>query len=201
MAEAGPCTTRKRSPWRRALWVVGLACSACGGPPGEPVRVIVPRGAGFGAVTDSLVARGVLGSKTSRLFRLYARVRGADRTVRAGQYDIRRNESWGTILADLTSGRVVTVRLTVPEGFTLNQMAPRIADVAGVSVDSAKAILLRPDSATLAVTVPGPTLEGYLFPDTYLFEPGAAVDRVIAAMVQRYQAFWTPERRQRLVEL
>jgi UPF0755 protein len=201
MTDAKSGTKRERRPWRLALWMAGLTCAACGGPPGEPVRVIVPRGSGFGAVTDSLVARGVLGAKTSKLFRLYARVRGADRAVRAGQYDIRRNESWGTILADLTSGRVVTVRLTVPEGFTLNQMAPRIAEVAGVGVDSARAVLLRQDSTIAGVAVPGPTLEGYLFPDTYLFEPGAAVERVIVAMVQRYQAFWTPARRQRLVEL
>jgi UPF0755 protein len=46
--------------------------------------------------------------------------------------------------------------------------------------------------------VPGPGLEGYLFPDTYLFARGVPVRTVVREMVERYREIWTPERRARL---
>jgi UPF0755 protein len=100
----------------------------------------------------------------------------------------------------LTQGRVVTVPLTIPEGFRLNQIAPRIGQVSGMDADSVRALLHRPGIDS-AYGVPGPGLEGYLFPDTYRFAAGVEVDIVIRAMTRRYSAFWTPDRRARLDSL
>jgi UPF0755 protein len=160
--------------------------------------VVVEPGASFRRVADDLAAKGIIGEHGTLPFRIYARVRGADREVRVGHYEFRRGERWNRILADFTSGRVVTTRLSIPEGFTMARMAPRMAALAGTSPDSALITLM--DSRALAdsLGVPGPGLEGYLFPDTYFFEPGARVEAMIVAMVQRYQSFWTPERRSRL---
>jgi UPF0755 protein len=179
-----------------------LAVVACGSETlGEPVRFVVPRGATLRTVADTLATRGFIGERSRPLFRAYARIRGADRGVRAGHYELIPGASWNALLDALTEGRAITERMTIPEGFARRQMAPRIAAVAGISADSALAVLLGVDTLFAGLRVPGPNLEGYLFPDTYLFEPGTSVDRVIAAMVTRYQSFWTPERRQRLVDL
>jgi UPF0755 protein len=121
--------------------------------------------------------------------------------VRAGHYELRPGQSWNALLTNLIEGRAITERMTIPEGFMLRQMAPRIAYAAGIDVDSVLTVLLRRDTVFEGVSIPGPTLEGYLFPDTYLFEPGTSVDQVIGAMLRRYQSYWTPERRQRLSEL
>ena len=194
---------RRRRPARAArCLVLALIATACGSEPlGEPVRMVVPRGASLRTVADSLAARGFIEARARSLFRAYARLRGADRAVRAGHYELRPGQSWNELLTNLIEGRAITERMTIPEGFMLKQMAPRIASAAGITVDSALTVLLRSDTLFSGVSIPGPTLEGYLFPDTYLFEPGTSVDRVIAAMLQRYQSFWTPERRQRLAEL
>ena len=190
---------RGRVHWTFAL-LLGLSLATCEDPQGDPVPIIVPRGASLHQVADTLAARDILDRRMRPLFRAYVRLRGADRDVRAGQYEFRRRERWSHVLSDLTSGRVVTVRLTVPEGFTLRQMVPRIAQVAERDTASV-ARRLYEDSLALRLRVPGPGLEGYLFPDTYLFEPGTPVDRVVAAMVTRYTNFWTPERRVRLLDL
>ena len=57
-----------------------LSIAACGTSE-KPARVVLPQGASFSAVTDSLKAHGVIGSP--RAFKLLARVRGVDRTVHA----------------------------------------------------------------------------------------------------------------------
>jgi UPF0755 protein len=185
-----------------AALVVGLlgsgGCGEAAEPGADPVTVTVPAGASFRSVTDTLAARGLVSSP--RLFNLYARIKGADRGVRAGSYAFRPGSSWAILLDDLVTGRVITVAVTIPEGFTLTQMAPRLTGITG---ESAETILARmqEDSVHIRMELPGPGLEGYLFPDTYRFAEGSPVDRVLDAMVRRYRAAWTPARRARLAEL
>jgi len=155
------------------------------------VELTVPSGATFKEVVDTLQARGVV--TKPRLFRAYARLKGMDREVRSGEYAFFRPTPWPRILRDLTEGRVLTEALTIPEGFTLKQMAPRIATITGLEEDSVLAELTAA-SAGLDWEVPGPGLEGYLFPDTYRLAPGAPLREVLGAMVARYHEVWTPER-------
>ena len=46
--------------------------------------------------------------------------------------------------------------------------------------------------------MPGPGLEGYLFPDTYRFAEGIRIETVIATMTEAYRNYWTPQRRDQL---
>jgi UPF0755 protein len=177
--------------------VLGMAACGTADAP-RTIEVTVPAGATFDSVLDTLVTRGVVDAK--RRFRLYARVTGADRRVRAGSYELVPDASWGEILEALTSGRVMTFGMTIPEGFTIADMAPRVAETVERPADSVRAWLTDPD-AHLRWDVPGPGLEGYLFPDTYRFARGVALDVVIEAMVSRYQTAWTSGRRGRLEEL
>jgi UPF0755 protein len=179
--------------------LVLLALSGCSSAPeGPPVELTVPAGASFREVVDTLHARGLVSSP--RLFRGYARLRGHDRRVHAGQYVFPPGASWSRLLGDLTVGRVVTETLTIPEGFTLKQMAPRIALITRTDADSVVG-LLHEDSADTRWDVPGPGLEGYLFPDTYRFAAGIPVAEVLRAMVSRYREVWTTDRVARLDSL
>lgn len=181
---------------------IGLVASLHGCSDGdvaaERVVMEVPRGAPFGSVVDTLEARGLV--EWPLLFHVYARLRGADREIRAGSYAFAADASWDDVLDDLTAGRVLTVSVTVPEGWTSRRIAPRIARIAGVREDSALAVLQDRDLAD-GLDVPGPGLEGYLFPDTYRFAPGISVRGIVETMVERYRSIWTPERRTRLESL
>ncbi len=165
------------------------------GPQGEPqgplVEVAIPPGADFHEVVDILDARGLV--RKPGLFRLYARIKGADTQVRAGPYAFPAPASWRRLLTDLTEGRVLTQTMTIPEGFTLKQMAPRIATITGLPEDSVLDNLTAPGLEDVW-NVPGPGLEGYLFPDSYYLAQGVPLGDVLAAMVGRYRDFWTPER-------
>jgi UPF0755 protein len=86
------------------------------------------------------------------------------------------------------------MRITVPEGWDLRQIAPRIADATGADPDSVHAFLMDPATAE-RYEVPGPTMEGYLYPATYQLPAGATVERVVRVMVDQYRALWTDERR------
>ncbi len=171
-------------------------CRAVG--TGEEIEITVPAGASFGAVVDTLSARGLVARPL--FFRLFGRLRGSDTEVRSGRYAFHQGDGWATILDALVAGRVLTVAVTIPEGWTLAQMAERLAEVTGLAPDSVLAHVSR-DDVHVRWGVPGPGLEGYLFPDTYRFADGTPLDAVLATMVARYRAYWTPERRQRLAEI
>ncbi len=188
---------RRRPRFRVWAGLVGLAwvggCSP-GTPNAPAVTFAVPSGAAFDQVTDTLVARKLVGFPAG--FKVLARLRGDDRGVRAGGYRVPADIGWLPLLDHLVAGRVVTVPITIPEGFTLPQIAPRIAEVTQVALEDIERRLQDPGAAG-EWAVPGPTLEGYLFPDTYRFAPGVPMDSVIQVMVNRYRSFWTQERRAR----
>jgi UPF0755 protein len=181
----------------RNLPLLALALlAACGGgtPSGPPVRFTVPRASGLNAVADTLAAREIVSSAAR--FKIYARTQGAASRIQPGVYEVRRGTGWDEILRKLTTGDVVKTRVVIPEGWTVQQIAPRLATAAGIPADSAARLLSTPDAAERR-KVPGPTLEGYLYPATYVFPLGTAMDRMVDAMVTRYRRAWTPEMRAR----
>ncbi len=189
---------RFRAP--HALLMASALCvaAACGDARGERVEITVPEGATLSAVADTLEARGLVG--TRGLFVLYARLRGDDHRIRAGRYALRTDMGWGEILGRLTRGEVLTEALTIPEGYRLDQMVEPIAALTGRPADEVRAAL-QDTTSVRRLELPGPTLEGYLFPDTYHFAPGVAVEEVIRTMAERYKAVWSDRRRARLDSL
>lgn len=159
---------------------------------GEAEIVTVPSGASFSQVTDSLSAHGLL--EYEPVFKLYARFKGADASVKAGTYAFKPGAGWNDMLEDLREGRVITQRLTLPEAIDLRDVAPRIAQIVDMPADSILALL--GDSAFVAEhQLPGPTAEGYLYPATYTFPLRVPLDTVLRRLTETYKKVWTPERR------
>ncbi len=165
---------------------------------GETVELVVPQGSGALAIGQQLREAGLV--RSPRLFAFTARIRGVEADLKAGRYRFEGGMGWAEILDVLSLGEVVTFPLTVPEGFTIRELAPRIAEATGTSVDSV-ARLARDSAFVASLDVPGPTLEGYLFPETYRFAEGLPPEALLSEMVARYRSFWTPARRARLDSL
>ncbi|HEX8725939.1 MAG TPA: endolytic transglycosylase MltG [Gemmatimonadaceae bacterium] len=166
-----------------------LALAACATDDPAVARVIVPSGASVRIAADSLARAGVV--RAPRLFRMYAWLRGGDRRIRAGTYEFRRGDSWSTVLGMLRAGRGLVATVTIPEGFALSQIEPLLAERLNVPLDSVKAA--ESDTALLArLDLPTPTLEGYLFPDTYFFPEGTTARQAVTAMERRFEHEWKP---------
>lgn len=185
---------RGRRGWPIVALIVVIAALALlwsyrGTGTGE-VRVIIPRGATLRIAADSLERHGVIQNATA--FRLYALLRRGDRSIRAGTYLFKRPISWGRVLEDLRGGKGIEHGITIPEGWSLNQIVPQLARVLGVPVDSVRAAV-RDTALRHALDIPTPTLEGYLFPDTYVFPDGTTSRQAVRMMVARFQTVWQPE--------
>lgn len=176
----------------RRLAAAGLLSAACGPAPGGPTeRVYLPEGISFNAVTDSLMAHGIVRNRP--WFRLVARLGKYDRKVRSGLYEFRRGEGAETVLRALAEGRSVTVRLTIPEGFTLLDIAAAAERDLRIPRDSFLAAAR--DSALLAeLGVQAPSFEGYLLADTYLWSGAVSADmllrRLAGTLRERWDSTW-----------
>jgi UPF0755 protein len=188
-----------RTDSRLALVAGCVLVAACAGQPhGTPTRVIIPRGASFGQATDSLAKAKLVGSK--KMFRLYGRLTGGDRNIKPGTYLLKPGTPWKDIVSALNGGHGMVNTITIPEGYSIAQITPLLARTLKVPADSVK-VAMR-DTALLArLDIPNPTLEGYVFPDTYAFPLGTTARQAVREMVYSFERRWKPEWDASLVEL
>jgi UPF0755 protein len=156
------------------------------------VQVGVPPGSSLSAVADTLEARGVLSS--TRWFKLLGRIRGIDRQLHAGRFEVTPGSSANELLDRLTDrDAAVQYRVTLPEGGTIWDLARNVQASLGIPSDTILAIAR--DSALRAeFGIASPSVEGWLHPDTYFFgaydSPRQVVRRFLAERSQRWPSDW-----------
>jgi UPF0755 protein len=167
-----------------------IAVVACGSPGGPPVQVRIPEGASLSSATDTLLAHGAL--RSPRFFKAYVRLLGKSDEIKAGVYDLRPGLSVPQLVRVLTSGRAALKRLVVPEGLMLSEIAAIVSQQAGVPVDQFLKAARDPNSGSL---------EGYLYPSTYLVRFEATAPEIVQQMRTEFEAHWHPEWNARLDSL
>ena len=193
---------------RALLWVTGVALGSAAllvgvaaigltrpaDPMGEPLLFEVDAGESLIGVARRLSDAGLL--REGGLFGpsalvIWARIRGADREIKSGEYELSGALSPLEILAKITAGRVKTWSVTLPEGLTLEEVAQRI-DAAGIA-DAAE-LVARARNPELAQRLgfEAGSLEGYLYPETYRFRRGTEPDEVIERMTAQFRLAWLP---------
>jgi UPF0755 protein len=175
-----------------ALLVAALIRAAYVGPTGSPGgTVVLSQGRGAPGVAAQLARSGVL--QNPRTFVLFARLSGADRELKAGRYAVPESVSIKSLIALLRAGPNVSERVLIPEGSGARAIAQILAARAGVDTAAFLDIVLDAESPARH-GVPGPTLEGYLFPETYDIPWGAGAADVVEMLVAEYREVMTPER-------
>jgi UPF0755 protein len=155
-----------------------------------PLIVEVPAHAGLMGIADRLATAGVIRSRAA--FLGLVGVKGSMRRLKAGEYEIPRDATTLDVLELLESGRVRQHIVLLPEGASVSELARALEDERLARADD---VVKAASSEKLrqALGIEGPSLEGYLFPDTYQFVRGMSVDEMLTRMVQRMRAKLTPE--------
>jgi UPF0755 protein len=126
------------------------------------------------------------------MFILYVSVLHRGPYLQAGEYALRATMSPVQIVHILRSGRVVHHALTIPEGFTVRDIATLVA---GKGLGDRQVLLdLAVDQAFIAsLGLAAASLEGYLFPDTYHIPRGIRERDLLRLMVRTLHENYTPE--------
>jgi UPF0755 protein len=105
--------------------------------------------------------------------------------IKTGTYRIEKPASQLAILRILTSGRQVLYRVTIPEGVTLRRAARILEDEGICSTEDFMAA-----ARSLAIInhyrIPNTSMEGYLFPDTYMFPKNFPAEQVVRTMADNF---------------
>ncbi|MEN9309188.1 MAG: hypothetical protein RL173_3120 [Fibrobacterota bacterium] len=129
--------------------------------PGENIRTVANR----------LVEEGRIPSWSAPAFRWTARLRGLDRRIRPGFYDLRDTMSVWEAVSVLSGPSRPGLRATLPEGRTCQDLSGILQRAQVIADSAAFAAMCRDTAVARKLGIPGHTgLEGYLFPDTYLFD-------------------------------
>lgn len=196
---------------RAILWLFVLAVVAAVGlfawrladerrfastPFGEGTRTVnVPPGTGPRALAK-LLADARIVSDSSRFFTHLHWFR-RDAHTKAGEYQFDGPLLPDEVLGKLVRGDIKLYRFTLAEGLRADEMAPIVG---ASSLCSAADFLkiVRDPASPKKYGVPGPSLEGYLFPDTYALPRSAGCAGLVQTLIARFRKEWQRADAQRL---
>lgn len=178
--------------------VFTAACVDADAPvkPGDdtPFEITVPPGASGRSLTPMLLEQGLIPGEWSwRWF-----LRSADAScIKTGRFEVKRSLSMHGLLDTLCAAPLPEdVPFTVVEGWRIDEIDKALAD-AQLITPGQYAELARTKAVVMPFDITSPTLEGYLYPETYRVEPKkfdvkVFIERQLATFHERFGASYTP---------
>ena len=159
------------------------------GDPSQPRIVEIHKGTSFHEVADRLQKENLIAH--TWFFNGMARITGEDRKIIPGEYEFHAGMRPTEILSKLVEGRIYYHTVTIPEGYTIEQIASLLSSKE--LTDRATFIQLTRDPGMIhSLNLNVPTLEGYLFPDTYFFSRPISPHTIIRTLVRRFWEVFAP---------
>jgi UPF0755 protein len=135
------------------------------GPLAADTTFQVERGGGVLGIAAELEKAGIISS--ANVFAFAAGATRARGRLKPGEYQFKKAMSMREVMGLIVSGKIITYKVTIPEGWTTAQALDRLRENEVLTGD----ITLDP-------------AEGHLMPDTYIFQRGETRDNVVKAMMQ-----------------
>ncbi|MFW8564700.1 endolytic transglycosylase MltG [Orrella sp. 11846] len=149
------------------------------------IDVRVARGAGLGAIADTLIEHGV--TMPREAFIWLARLSEKDRLIKAGGYQISEGESLWDVLNKMASGDVSQRQVAFIEGWTVPQVLQTLQNHPDITKTLSDELLADQTKLSKHLGLNETYLEGWLFPDTYLFPVGSTDEEILRRAVRTQQ--------------
>lgn len=158
-----------------------LFTSAYKGPTKE---FTIDRGEAFSSINYRLKKDDLISS--SRIFHYYSKYTDSMTTFRPGTYEIKAGMKIRDIINSFQKGPINLVDITIPEGKNLYEIA-NIVEQGGVCKSKNFIELAKDREFIQSLDIPGPNVEGYLYPETYKFNKNIGCSVVIKTMVSIFR--------------
>ena len=150
---------------------------------GADATFVVESGDGFGKINQRLLNQGVISN--TRLFHYYAKYKNVLNRFKAGSYTIPRGSSMVQVLDTLVYGQPNLTSITIPEGKNMYEVAKLLA-AAGITSEAEFLEVVQHPNFITQLKIVAPTLEGYLYPETYRFAPHTPAKIVAKTMIDLF---------------
>lgn len=167
-----------------------VAWGLFGAQAGDDVIVEIAPGDDLRTVSANLAGQGLI--PNALLLNLYGRLNGYDSRLQAGRYLISASMAPVDVLRTIVEGNAIfdTVTVTIPEGWTIGQIAARLeTDGLFTRDEFVRAAVVGPAYRRfefLQELPDGTTLEGYLFPDTYRVLSESTPEELVTLMLGQF---------------
>lgn len=156
--------------------------------------VLIEQGMGLGDIAQLLEDEGLISNDF--YFTIYGIINGNKQKMQAGEYELAPNMSVKKIAAIIAGGNVKGfVRVTIPEGFRMEQIAKRLAQNEVVETEAEFLSASRISTAAaydiyrynFLLAMNANSLEGLLFPDTYEFQKDSSAGKVLDKFLGNFE--------------
>jgi len=144
----------------------------------------IKKGATGEDIAELLYSQEVINNK--RLFTFLIRWYKVDTTLKAGYYLFTGNLSMKTVIDKIVSGEIIVIKVMLPEGNSMYRVFRELADNEVGSYDKYLEIASDPNFIRDVTGLSVYSLEGFLYPDTYIFSAGMSEESVIRAIVKNF---------------
>lgn len=162
----------------------------------------IKQGSSPNQILAKLNSEGIISSKIP--LKIYLKIKGGGNEMQAGEYQFDSPITPLEVLAELKKGKLRTVKLTIPEGFTRFDIAKRIAGKFSQDQQTSENAVLKfmEDISLIKDIAPkAKNLEGYMYPNTYNFPRAVTTGDIIKKMVGEFKNVWKPEYAERAAKL
>lgn len=160
-------------------------------------EIEIPSGASYTEGLKILEKGSIIKSRTA--LRFLGKITGSDKQLKPGYYNLSASMSPVEIFNTLIKGRTIQFTVTIPEGSMLIDIKKKLMDLELMDDGSWGAVN---DSGFIAsLGINAPSLEGYLYPDTYNFSKGTVPENILRRMVERLDEVFDESLQKRAGEL
>ncbi len=164
----------------------------------RPIEFEIKKGTTFRQAVETLAEIGMVRDKWVFLF--LGRLTGIDRKIKAGYYSL-----WGTmnplqIFNAIRLGNIIEYGMTVIPGDSLREIGEKLSSIGVISTVEFQKVSTDPAFLD-SLDVDAPSLEGYIYPDTYRFPKGLDIREVLSIMVSRLREKYDDDMTLRTLEL
>ncbi|MDR3592985.1 MAG: endolytic transglycosylase MltG [Negativicutes bacterium] len=198
--------------WKQILPLVVVACVIIGSllyglsqpvsvTAESTVLVAVKPGMSTQQIGDLLSEQGLI--KSALIFRVVAKMEGLANSLQAGEYAFSKAMTVSEIVARLARGETAYTQFTIPEGYTIEQIAKLLESkkLASAAKFKTAAAGYAPYGYMIAPPEVTYKAEGYVFPDTYRVAAGISEEQLLKLMVGQFDDRFTPAMRQQAADL
>ena len=150
---------------------------------GDGVIFRISKGEALGSIASRLEEENLI--RSSMYMRILSKTKGTEYSFKSGTYKILPGYKSSKIHDLLVSGKQDLLKVTIPEGWTIKKIADLLDDF---NIASKEEFITAAYSARMVneLYIPGESVEGYLFPDTYFFPENYTAEAVIKTMVAAF---------------
>lgn len=147
------------------------------------VPIVFYKGQSISSLAGTLAEKKLI--RSAVFFKLYVRLSGNEANLKAGSYRINRGLSAIQIAQIFIQGRVYSIRITIPEGFTSRQIAI-LLEREGITARQSFLDAMQSPELLNEFGIKAQSAEGFLFPDTYLLTENEEASVIVRRMIDNF---------------